>query len=109
MKTYRESGGKTSRPCRFTPGERAPGIHWIEGWLSPRAGLDAVKRRSIYCRESNPGRPARSYTDRAFSAYVKNVLFMHTNKVKEGRRDEVSKLRGASVRKVCKPLPPADL
>jgi len=30
-----------SRPCRFTPRERSPGTHWIEGWVGPRAGLDA--------------------------------------------------------------------
>jgi hypothetical protein len=27
-----------SRLGRFTPGERAPGIHWIGGWVGPRAG-----------------------------------------------------------------------
>jgi hypothetical protein len=35
-----------SRPCRFTPRKRAPGTHWIGGWVSPRARLDAVKRKS---------------------------------------------------------------
>jgi len=24
-----------SRPCRFTSKERAPGIHWIWGWVGP--------------------------------------------------------------------------
>jgi hypothetical protein len=32
-----------SRPNRFTPGERAPGIHWIGGWVDPRAGLDDIE------------------------------------------------------------------
>jgi hypothetical protein len=34
-------GGKwlASRPCRFNPGERGPGAHWIGGWMGPRAGL----------------------------------------------------------------------
>jgi hypothetical protein len=36
-----------SRPCRFTPRERAPGIHWIGGWMGPRGGLDAVVKRKI--------------------------------------------------------------
>jgi hypothetical protein len=27
-----------SRPCRFTPGKRAPGTHWIGDWVGPRAG-----------------------------------------------------------------------
>jgi hypothetical protein len=29
-----------SRLDRFTSGERAPGTHWIGGWVGPRAGLD---------------------------------------------------------------------
>jgi hypothetical protein len=29
----------------FTPRERAPSTHWIEGWMGPRAGLDAVVKR----------------------------------------------------------------
>jgi hypothetical protein len=33
-----------SRPCRFTPGERAPGTHWIGGWVGPRAGLEDVEK-----------------------------------------------------------------
>jgi hypothetical protein len=31
-----------SRSVCFTPGERAPGTHWIGGWEGPRAGLDAM-------------------------------------------------------------------
>jgi hypothetical protein len=45
-----------SLPGSFTPRERAPGIHWIGGWVGPRASLDTavVKRRipSPY-RDSN--------------------------------------------------------
>jgi hypothetical protein len=33
-----------SLPCRFTPGERAPGTHWIGGWMDPRVGLDDVEK-----------------------------------------------------------------
>jgi hypothetical protein len=36
-----------SRPGRFTPRERAPGTHWIGGWVGPRAVLDAVAKRKI--------------------------------------------------------------
>jgi hypothetical protein len=32
-----------SRSRRFTLGEGTPGTHWIEGWVGPRACLDAVK------------------------------------------------------------------
>jgi hypothetical protein len=36
-----------SRPGRFTPRERAPGTHWIGGWVDARAVLDAVVKRKI--------------------------------------------------------------
>jgi len=29
-----------SRPGRFTRREKAPGIHWIGGWVGPRADVD---------------------------------------------------------------------
>jgi hypothetical protein len=34
----------TSRPCRFTPGEKAPGTHWIGGWVNHKAGLHEMKK-----------------------------------------------------------------
>jgi hypothetical protein len=58
MKTYGEMDAQThvsltlasvegewsaSRPCRFTPGEKVPGTHWIRGWVDPRAGLDDME------------------------------------------------------------------
>jgi hypothetical protein len=59
-----------SRPDRFTPRERAPGTHWIGGWVGPRAVLDAVVKRKIPSprRESNRTTPiiqpvAQRYTD----------------------------------------------
>jgi hypothetical protein len=45
-----EGEWSASRPGRFTPGERAPSIHWIGGWVSPRSGLDAMKKKEISCR-----------------------------------------------------------
>jgi hypothetical protein len=36
-----------SRPGRFTPEQRAPGTHWIGGWVAPRTGLDDVEKRNI--------------------------------------------------------------
>jgi hypothetical protein len=48
-----------SRPGRFAPRERAPGTHWIGGWVGPRAVLDAVVKRKIPSPrwESNPRTP----------------------------------------------------
>jgi hypothetical protein len=48
-----------SLPGRFIPGERAPGTHWIGGWVGPRAGLDAAEKRKIPLpyRKWNPDRP----------------------------------------------------
>jgi hypothetical protein len=48
-----------SRPGRFTPRERAPGTHWIGGWVGPRAVLEAVVKRKIPISrwESNPRTP----------------------------------------------------
>jgi hypothetical protein len=36
-----------SRPGHITPRERAPGTHWIGGWVDPRAGLDDVEKRKF--------------------------------------------------------------
>jgi hypothetical protein len=59
-----------SRSGRFTPRERAPGTHWIGGWVGPRAVLNAVVKRKIPSprRESNPRTPivqpvSQRYTD----------------------------------------------
>jgi hypothetical protein len=43
----------TSRPGRFTPRERAPGTHWIGGWVGPRAVLDAVMRNNNNKKNKN--------------------------------------------------------
>jgi hypothetical protein len=34
-----------TRPCRITPGQRAPGTHWTVSWVGPRAGLDTVEKK----------------------------------------------------------------
>jgi hypothetical protein len=59
-----------SRPSRFTPREKAPGFHWTESWVGPRAILDAVVKTKIPSprRESKPRTPivqpvAQRYTD----------------------------------------------
>jgi hypothetical protein len=44
--TYALLGGEwsASRSCHFTLGERAPGTHWIGGWVGPRAGMDEMEK-----------------------------------------------------------------
>jgi hypothetical protein len=36
-----------SRRSCLIPGERAPGTHWIGGWVGPRAGLGNVEERKF--------------------------------------------------------------
>jgi hypothetical protein len=36
-----------SRPCHFTPGGRAPGTHWIGGWVNPRTSLDDLEKKKF--------------------------------------------------------------
>jgi hypothetical protein len=36
-----------SRPSRCTPGESAPGTHWIGGWVAPRVSLDDMKKSTF--------------------------------------------------------------
>jgi hypothetical protein len=59
-----EVSGQLYTPARFTPGERAPGTHWIGVWVNPRAGLDDVQMKKFFTLpglELRPlGRPARS-------------------------------------------------
>jgi hypothetical protein len=54
----------TSLPGRFTPGERAPGTHWIGVWVDLRAGLDDLEKRKFLTLPGLElrllGRPARS-------------------------------------------------
>jgi hypothetical protein len=64
-----------SRPGRFTPRERAPGTHWIGGWVGPRAILDAMVKRKLPSprREWNPRTSIvqlilQRYTDWAITA-----------------------------------------
>jgi hypothetical protein len=50
-----------SGPCCFTPGEPAPGTHWIGGYVGPRVSLDAVgNRKFLHCQELNPSCSASS-------------------------------------------------
>jgi hypothetical protein len=38
---------RASRPGHFTLGARAPGIHWIGGWMDLRSGPDDVEKRKF--------------------------------------------------------------
>jgi hypothetical protein len=49
-----------SQAGRFTPRERAPGTHWIGGWVGPRAGLDAVAKTESITSLTPPGNEPRS-------------------------------------------------
>jgi hypothetical protein len=80
------NGGEwsASRPCRFTPKERATGTHWIGGWVGPRAVLDAVVKRKIPSprRESNSKTPivqpvAQHYTDWAITALISTMRHIY--------------------------------
>jgi hypothetical protein len=51
-----EVSGQLHVPAALLPKERAPGTHWIGGWVGPRAVRDAVVKRKIPSlrRESIP-------------------------------------------------------
>jgi hypothetical protein len=53
MKSYRRRAGLV--PLILNPGERAPGVYSLGGWVDLRAGVDAVEKRQITfpCRDSN--------------------------------------------------------
>jgi hypothetical protein len=97
MKTYWGSGGiappfltsaldggewSFSRTGRFTPGERSPGTLWRGGWVSPRAGLDAVEKEKmlpipgIEPRPSSPSLYRLSYPDSMVSD-IRDVKFLY--------------------------------
>jgi hypothetical protein len=47
--------GKWSPSClsRFNPEERAACIHWINGWMGSRVGMEAVVKRKITSSAGN--------------------------------------------------------
>jgi hypothetical protein len=62
------------------PPRKAPGTHWIGGWVGPRADLDAVGKRKIPspCRDSNPLiiKPvAQRYTTELLQLLKSNIIF----------------------------------
>jgi hypothetical protein len=75
------SGGEwlTSRPSRITPRERAPGTHWIGGWMGPRTDLDDVKKRQFLTLPGLDFRPSvvSRYTDCAIPALMFKETFRY--------------------------------
>jgi hypothetical protein len=53
------SGQFQVRPLH--PRETAPGIHWIGGWMGPRARLDAMEKRKIVPLPGIQPRPSSLY------------------------------------------------
>jgi hypothetical protein len=51
-----EVSGQLHAPTALPPGKEHPVPHWTEGWVGPRADLDAVAKRKISRtrQESNP-------------------------------------------------------
>jgi hypothetical protein len=49
-------------PWPLYPGESVLDVHWIEGWVGPRIGMDTVEKINIFFlyQESNPFSPALS-------------------------------------------------
>jgi hypothetical protein len=76
-----EVSGQLHAPAALSPRERAPGTHWVGGWVISRTVLDAVVKRKIPSprRESNPRAPivqpvAQRYTDWAITALSQIVV-----------------------------------
>jgi hypothetical protein len=80
-----EASGQLHAPAALPLG-KAPGTHWIGGWVGIRAVLDAVVKRKISSprRESNPRTPivqlvAQRHTDWAITAlnvYINPVILL---------------------------------
>jgi hypothetical protein len=77
-----EVSGQLHAPAALPPGKEPPVPIEKGGWVGPRVGLDAVKRKILHCRESNPGRPARSP-----SLYRLPAYFPYFEKVQVGLCD----------------------
>jgi hypothetical protein len=66
---YLEVSGHLQVPAVSSPGERAPGTHWIGGWVDPRAGLDDLERENSW-----------TYRDSSSdSSVVQSVVSLYTD------------------------------
>jgi hypothetical protein len=61
-----EVSGQLHAMAALPPGERAPGTHWIGGWVDSSAGLDDMEKRKFLTLPGlelrSLGRPARSHS-----------------------------------------------
>jgi hypothetical protein len=99
-----EGEWSASRPGRFTPRESAPCTHWIEGWVGPRVGLDAMEKRK-FCHARNGTQVAqpvaRRYTDwviptplsLSLSLYIYIYIYTHTHTHTRGYTRSDNKVR----------------
>jgi hypothetical protein len=70
-----------SRLGRFTPRERAPGTHWIGGWVGPRAVLEAVVKKKIPSPHWREGHKLQVFENRVFRKILdlrRMSFVMHT-------------------------------
>jgi hypothetical protein len=72
--------GEWSASCRscFTPRKRAPGTHWIGGWVGLRTILDAMvkEKNSQPLPDSNP--PITQPVARRYATELSRLLFRRT-------------------------------
>jgi hypothetical protein len=52
------------------PGERAPGTHWIGGWVGPRVSLDTWRREEPY----NAGNRTQAFQPVAIPTELSRLL-----------------------------------
>jgi hypothetical protein len=60
------------RPGRFSFRERAPGTHWIGGWMGPRTNLNDVEKRKI-CPYRDWNSDPSGHPPRNQSLYIPNT------------------------------------
>jgi hypothetical protein len=89
-----------SRPGRFTFGERAPGSHWVGGWVEPRAGLEYLEKRKFLTLPGlelrSLGRPAHSqslYRLQYPGSHKRSIFFKNCSLEKRGHFYEFIWLR----------------
>jgi hypothetical protein len=64
-----------SLPSHTTSGVRAPGTQWIEDWVGPRTGLNAVLKRKIFYSTGNRNPLLKYLRYRSILPELLNILF----------------------------------